>query len=132
MKKLTQRELDRYLERTDKIRWYDPNFIPADFSNMDLSGLTFNRILRKTNFTNTKLTGTTFNYCVFRDSGLSEKQLLEARFVETNWLKPKTVNNAIWWVGISDDRPDKIDKNWMDSPTDTLLNIDDFMEWYEP
>lgn len=133
MKKLTQRELDRYLERTDKIRWYDPNFIPADFSNMDLSGLTiFNRILRKTNFTNTKLTGTIFNDCVFRDFDLSEKQLLEARFVGSNWLKSKIVSNPIWWVGISDGRPDRIDKNWPDAPADTLVNIDDFLGWYAP
>lgn len=131
LKKLTQEELDCYLDKTDEIRWFDPNFIPADFSNMDLSGLIFsNRLLRKSNFTNTKLTGTVFNSCVFRDTDLSKKQLLEARFVKFNWLKPKSFS-VVWWFGIGEHTTDRIDKEWQDHSSDTLMNIDDFMEWYE-
>jgi len=131
LKKLTQEELDCYLDKTDGIRWYNPNFIPADFSNMDLSGLIFsNKVLRKSNFTNTKLTGTVFNSCVFRDTDLSKKQLLEARFVKFNWLKPKGFN-VVWWFGIGEHTTDLINKKWHDHSSDVLMNIDDFMEWYE-
>ncbi len=134
MKKLTQEELDCYLDKIDGIHRYNPNFIPADFSNMDLSGLVFsNKVLRKNNFTNTKLTGTVFNGCVFRDTKLSKKQLLEARFVKFNWLEPKAglEPKAVWWFGIAEHMTDRIDKEWQDHPSDTLMNIDDFMEWYE-